>query len=769
MKDMQTLQRGDGKEKPGKVTKLTITERSKAALEAFGYTNNALTAFNTFIFPNSWTHNGGVWNGGGGADWGGTGWLSLAPRDFKYQNINTYNSSIVMACLNWIVSAYKEATPRVYKQTNEGNTNFLPNHRLQRLIDRPNPFYTYSKMIEATLISYYLDGNAYWFKERGDGGAGLTRALYYVPHWQIIPYSLNGQYISYYQYNVNGQTYTIDPSRIVHFKNGLDPYNVLSGRKILNPTLSEIYTDEECADFAAALVKNTAIPGVIIQPDTDKVNVEEEDAEALKESFKRKFGGDNRGEPLITNFAAKVTQVGFSPEQLQFKEIRRLPEERVAAQFGLPPVVAGLGAGLDQSTYANFAEAEQHAYRSVLIPRWKDIAEDINLQLAPEITGGDDSINIEYDYSDVNALQESQDSIVNRAVKLFAVDGIMRSELREQTGFTVEEARDSIFLSEIRQAAAAARAALNPQTPPTNTPTPPPTKKRIEDAQYLLKALPPGDYDNAFEMTQEATLKDAIGDMQGDLDDMFFDLGKQAEKEARETLDKNNPEDESKRIMHNILKAVGLYLLLKAIWGLMGKNVEEATVDSITLRLGMGKTEVWDDSAASNAKSVLLRFSNEYGNDLTEQTRKAIEEAIRGAQDGDSVITIAKNIRSNVEGKTQFPGIYKEGYDEAIAAGAKPDEARRKGEAKARNYRAKQIAQTETRSYQNSVVLESLAKIGAEEVLVKDGDGCGWTKHDSKDKANNTIRPISEARKYVLIHPNCQRRFFPVDNQEDAG
>lgn len=109
-----------------------------------------------------------------------------------------------------------------------------------------------------------------------------------------------------------------------------------------------------------------------------------------------------------------------------------------------------------------------------------------------------------------------------------------------------------------------------------------------------------------------------------------------------------------------------------------------------------------------------------------------------------------------------YPGLYKEGYDAAKAAGASEEQAQRAGENRATRYRAKLIAETETRKYQNDVTLSSYEKGGVQKVKVTDGADCGWREHDDQDKANNSIRLVGDAKKFSLAHPNCQRRFYPI-------
>src|SRR5581483_6204053 len=125
--------------------------------------------------------------------------------------------------------------------------------------------------------------------------------------------------------------------------------------------------DDEAANFTAALLRNMGVPGVVVSPEQG-ATVSQEDADVTKAYVKSKFTGDNRGEPLVLSGPTKVQQFGFSPEQLLLKELRRIPEERVSAVLGVPAMVAGLGAGLDRSTFTNYAEAREAAYEQAIIP-----------------------------------------------------------------------------------------------------------------------------------------------------------------------------------------------------------------------------------------------------------------------------------------------------------------------------------------------------------------------------------------------------------------
>lgn len=103
-----------------------------------------------------------------------------------------------------------------------------------------------------------------------------------------------------------------------------------------------------------------AVPGVVLTPRSDGYGgPTREEAESISAMYKEKFGGSNRGAPMVLSGAMNVEVVSFSPDQLRLASLRRIPEERVSAVLGVPAILAGLGAGLDSATYNNTKELKE--------------------------------------------------------------------------------------------------------------------------------------------------------------------------------------------------------------------------------------------------------------------------------------------------------------------------------------------------------------------------------------------------------------------------
>ena len=129
---------------------------------------------------------------------------------------------------------------------------------------------------------------------------------------------------------------------------------------------------------------------------------------------------------------------------MNLRDLRRVPEERVSAVLGVPAIVAGLGAGLDRSTFANMAEAREMAYESGIIPLQRLIAAELSKQLLPDFDG-DDSARVEFDLKDVRVLQEDRKVLAERLGVLVRRGVMKRSEARAELGLPVTR-EDDVYL-----------------------------------------------------------------------------------------------------------------------------------------------------------------------------------------------------------------------------------------------------------------------------------------------------------------------------------
>jgi len=360
-----------------------------------------------------------------------------------------------MAPLLWIARTFPEAPPALYRKAENGQEElFRDPHPMLRLLERPNPFYSGPILWMATLADWNVDGNAYWLKVRDKAGAVVQ--LWYVPHWMIEPRGSADSYIDRYVYMPNGATVQasssgadppdsipLDPTDVVHFRFGLDHDDPRKGYSPLKSVLREVFTDDEAANFTASLLKNLGVPGLVVSPENQKATREQ--ALDTKEQLLERFGGDRRGEPMVMTGPTKVEQFGFSPEQLTMRDLRRVPEERVSAVLGVPAIVAGLGAGLDRSTFTNYSEAREAAYEQNIIPSQRILSEDVRFQLLVDFEDDVFPFRFGFNLAHVRVLRDDEEKVTRQWIAAYGGGLAMRSEARRGIGLDAG-ADDDVFI-----------------------------------------------------------------------------------------------------------------------------------------------------------------------------------------------------------------------------------------------------------------------------------------------------------------------------------
>jgi HK97 family phage portal protein len=194
----------------------------------------------------------------------------------------------------------------------------------------------------------------------------------------------------------------------------------------------EVAGDDEAHSWQAAMLSNGGSVGMLIQVPIDS-NITEDQAEEMKQRFEERFGGNNRGRTGVLMGGASAQPYGFSPEQMDMKALHRIPEERISAVLRVPAIIAGLGAGLDRSTYANFREAREMFAEMTLLPLYYFDAATLNMQLTPEFTS-DPHTRVIFDTTDLRALQEDEDAKYARLDLAVRGGWIRKNEARVDVG-----------------------------------------------------------------------------------------------------------------------------------------------------------------------------------------------------------------------------------------------------------------------------------------------------------------------------------------------
>lgn len=388
---------------------------------------------------------------------GGTfsSFLGRTRIDYATEVGDPTKNSIVVAVVGWVGRNFPEAPVRIARITGSDPdareyvklSDTGPGYALA-LLERPNPYWSGPTMWTAVIVDYYTTGNAFIVKRREGTGPfpDRIRELWWIPRRMLKPvWDPDGrEFIDAYEYTVDGRRYYIARRDVIHFRDGIDPLNPRLGLSKLASLFREIYTDDEAANFSARLLTNMAVPGVIISPANTAVNVRA-DPEAVKKKFEDTFGGDNRGSVLALSSPTEVKPLSWSPEQLVLRDLRKIPEERISAVLGISAIVAGLGAGLDRSTFTNFGEARAAAYEESIIPTQRTVAAELEVQYLNDFVDLSEGWDVDFDLRKVAALQAKRDAEHKRAIEAVRAGVATRADYKAAMGLTATPA-DDVYL-----------------------------------------------------------------------------------------------------------------------------------------------------------------------------------------------------------------------------------------------------------------------------------------------------------------------------------
>lgn len=354
------------------------------------------------------------------------------------------NNSAVVACLNVLATSFAEPRPLVYSDTEAGDFEYVKDHPLQKLLERPNPFTSGTLLAHYIVVSLSAYGDAYLYKNR-NGDGNVVQLVPLMPNL-VEPKGDENTLITHFKYaphgGLGGNSIVVPTNDIVHIRNGIDPNNHRRGFAPLKSVLREILGDEAAGQYAAALLHNMAVPGVILSPKDDSMGgPSKEEAEAISAMYKQKFGGRNRGAPMVLSGSMNVEVVSFSPDQMNLSTLRKIPEERVSAVLGVPAILAGLGAGLDAATYNNTRELREFFTEQKLVPLWKSVAAELTHQLLRKDFDAN-NLNVRYNLDDVRALSTDKDDIYKRMNTAVSGGWVTIGEARQQAGLKSDETHD---------------------------------------------------------------------------------------------------------------------------------------------------------------------------------------------------------------------------------------------------------------------------------------------------------------------------------------
>ena len=226
---------------------------------------------------------------------------------------------------------------------------------------KPNPFEDRTRLFRRAILDFYLDGNAFFYYDKENGG------LYLLPANDVEVVADSKTFVSHYNFlihNTNTSAYfgfgqsqsskqekiTFTPDEIIHVKadNEDSIFRGVSRLKNLE-RLFELYY--QMTEFQRLFFKNNAVPGLVLQ--TDSVlspKVKERLLEAWRSNYSSLFKGARN--PAILDGGLKIdkfSNINFN--ELDFENSIERIQQDIAKSIGVPYVL--LKSGNNANIHAN--------------------------------------------------------------------------------------------------------------------------------------------------------------------------------------------------------------------------------------------------------------------------------------------------------------------------------------------------------------------------------------------------------------------------------
>lgn len=615
----------------------------------------------------------------------------------------------------------------------EEDGRFIPDYRhpVMERLQRPNDDMGQSEFMQFAIAYCSIGGNVYIWKQRSVTGKVI--ALWPFSDANIQPVAslstVNG-FVSHYEYSSvgfntfsgqhNAGTIEIPKEDIIHWKWMIDPEFPWKGIGAIELSAREVDKDNEATAYIFALLKNNAVPPVVITlEEGDDSTQDEIDAMGLK--WIQKHG---RGQPAFISNGMKVEQMGFDLNKLAADTLADIPETRIAANFHVPPSVAGLNVGIKRSDYGDGA-ARKAFTEQTLMSLWRLFASEMLNGLRDEYPGTPGNFVLQFDLRRVGALQEELSKRWERVTLAFNRSLLTRAQAKQELGMQPQEGDDVYFVSLASEFVPAGQAVIRDTAPASSSQNGKMLKARNEKGRAGAQALQRIRLDVVRRMTQAV--------------DVYFS---QLADRVVERAGKNAADVEQKADLPNagdLLNADDR----KKLEGLIKRyyvEVIQLSWEQWNYVLGVEKAFDLEDPLVTQVVKMAATRVKE----INDTTMQEIRDVLKyGNENGWSIDQL-------VRGDETQPGL-RDIVDETY-----------KG-------RARTIARTELGEAQNSATVMRYSEAGVKLVEILDGGG---TDDDVEcNTANGQIWTLAYFNANRLEHPNCTRAAAPVfdDVTPDRG
>ena len=303
-------------------------------------------------------------------------------------------------------------------------------HPMQRILDRPNRFWSSGELWRAVESRLALWGSSFIAIGRDERGAPTE--LWPLPSHQVRALFDDDDRLvrGFVHETIDGSTAYL-PEDIVWFRR-FNPMKPLAGMSSVAPARAAIDMGSEALRFNRRFFLNSASPSDLVMT-MDSVPTSEQ-IEAFYDAWSvrlRDAGTLHR--PLVLSPGMDVKRLGMTHRDMEFMAALEWSVEEVKRSFGVPKVFLS---EFEDATLANVRTMEQFLWRNTIIPELRMLEDGLNLHLASQFAEFPGELQARFDLSSIEAVQETATARAERLVSLVSAGIMDVNEARGELGLS---------------------------------------------------------------------------------------------------------------------------------------------------------------------------------------------------------------------------------------------------------------------------------------------------------------------------------------------
>lgn len=350
-------------------------------------------------------------------------------------------SELVYICITTISRAISQVPLKIYRH-DEGRKSVDETHPVNELLRKPNERLDSYSFKEAIVGHLLLDGHVWvvplppktkhpdslWIVPRSNMDAevdGTGRLKY----WKYYPKGVasgSNDYIKLF----NDEAYSIWL---------WNPYDSIFGLSPIKAGKISIDSDYKAGIYNQKFFENGAVPGMAI---ISERNLSPAAIKRLKAEFSSRHEGYQKAHRYaILEGNLKLQQMGISQRDMDFPELRKLNRDTIYQIYGVKKSIVSVTENIN---HAVAKQERKEWWLGTNIPIMNLIASALTFGLF----GSDSEYTIEFDTSQVDALQDDYNIKIRNAERLYKL-GFTPNEINEKLnlGFNPAPWRDVVFIS----------------------------------------------------------------------------------------------------------------------------------------------------------------------------------------------------------------------------------------------------------------------------------------------------------------------------------